>query len=685
MKTIKIVRFVLLLAALLSIRPAFAQSRPAGVQLEAGIAKEEVDGDLKVAMEIYQKIAGDQSAGRDVRSKALLRLAGCYEKLGGKARQVYEQVVREYADQPAAAQARNRLASIAQQEHPAVPVTMTARKIELSGLEAVGVDTGDTDGRRVVYDSGGSLFFSDLAGHTKRLVFKPHQEDIRAFFTSHDFLMVVLILAKGGGPTKLAVIRTDGTGYRELFQDDEHATFPASDIHLSWSWDNRYLLIPVNDQTAGGRLLIVSVSDGQRRELLSVEAGRITKAAFSPDGRFVAYEVSSPPNQAGVVRVFVVPTEGGKPQLFHESQPGRGYPLWLRPRYSLMDWTADGRYVAIADTWSGKTGLYLYPVKNGATAGTPVLVRYGDLDDGQTTLTGAFVYEQETANAFLNIASLEAGQIGNWRRVELHLPVPGGPSASLSPDGHKIAYLVRDASGSHPFLYDLSNGHEREFNGLGPAGTCEYANRAPKIFCGHAESGESTHELMSFDVESGALERFGSIGHRFLLQPSHDDQAVYLVEHNRIGGWGPMFRLDLATRQETVVSPGGTQPLGEFYEWPSPDDRWLIRGSGKSLSVRSIAGGEWRSLASCNLPLSDHFAGTPDGNWAIYEDTDTAGKSSLFRVPIEGGQPQRLGDSPTGNPGELEISPDGRQILAVSYDPSNFDLWVLEHFVPSGK
>jgi len=70
---------------------AFAQSPTAGVRLEAGIAKEEVDGDLKAAMEIYQKVAEDQSAGRDTRSKALLRLAGCHEKLGGKAKQVYEQ------------------------------------------------------------------------------------------------------------------------------------------------------------------------------------------------------------------------------------------------------------------------------------------------------------------------------------------------------------------------------------------------------------------------------------------------------------------------------------------------------------------------------------------------------------------------------------------------------------------
>ena len=63
-------------------------------------------------MDIYQKIAADTSAPRDVRAKALLRLAGCDEKLGKQAKQVYEQIVHDYADQPAAAQARNRLSIV---------------------------------------------------------------------------------------------------------------------------------------------------------------------------------------------------------------------------------------------------------------------------------------------------------------------------------------------------------------------------------------------------------------------------------------------------------------------------------------------------------------------------------------------------------------------------------------------
>jgi hypothetical protein len=109
-----------------------AQTRPA-VELEGAIAKEQVDGDLKTAIAIYQKIAADTSAPRGIRARALLHLARCYEKLGQQAQTVYRQIVRDFRDQPDAAQAKARLAALKQADHPAAPMGMTQRKIENPG------------------------------------------------------------------------------------------------------------------------------------------------------------------------------------------------------------------------------------------------------------------------------------------------------------------------------------------------------------------------------------------------------------------------------------------------------------------------------------------------------------------------------------------------------------------------
>jgi hypothetical protein len=52
-----------------------------------GYFRNMTDGDLKAAIAAYQKIAGNAAAPRDVRARALLQLAGCYEKLGAAGQQ----------------------------------------------------------------------------------------------------------------------------------------------------------------------------------------------------------------------------------------------------------------------------------------------------------------------------------------------------------------------------------------------------------------------------------------------------------------------------------------------------------------------------------------------------------------------------------------------------------------------
>jgi hypothetical protein len=58
---------------------------------------------------------------------------------------------------------------------------------------------------------------------------------------------------------------------------------------------------------------------------------------------------------------------------------------------------------------------------------------------------------------------------------------------------------------------------------------------------------------------------------------------------------------------------------------------------------------------------------SPDGKWVVFE-SDAAGKSTMWRVPIEGGKPQPLSDKLSRLP---VISPDGTQV--AMYDWSEGD------------
>src|SRR5687767_1383129 len=77
---------------------------------QKALATERADGDLRGAIQLYERIVKEFGSDRSLASRALLRIAECYEKLGqAGARPIYERVLREYADQEAATTARARL------------------------------------------------------------------------------------------------------------------------------------------------------------------------------------------------------------------------------------------------------------------------------------------------------------------------------------------------------------------------------------------------------------------------------------------------------------------------------------------------------------------------------------------------------------------------------------------------
>lgn len=666
-------------------QPALAQSAapgPAGVRLQAGIEKEDVDGDLPAAIVIYEKIAADSSAPRDVRAKALLRLAGCDEKLGKQAKQVYEQIVRDFADQPAAAQARRQLALLKQQENPVLAPTMTVRSIDSSKPGSFG--DSDTDGERAVYRAGDNLIFGDLAGHHKQIVMKNLTS--YGWVPSRDFSMVALNLLET--PTRvhtLAVVKTDGTGYHELIREDgQHSLLGANrSFSMNWSWDHRYLLIcdffPKSQQV--GRLWIVSVADGHRRELAHFEGSLIRRALFSPDGRFVSFEVFPFDTLVHATsRVFVVPAEGGEPHLIFESTPWQENNSFL----AMKDWTPDGRFMGIKDVRQGRSALYLLPLKNGVPDGDLIFVRAGDFGDAYTTARGALVYSELSltlSNTDDAVAALDPdGHVGPWRDLELRGSRRTTPS--FSPDGSMIAYTARDADPNRRdiIVRDLSSGQEREIYKSGYSDLhCQYSPLNPKVFCIDAKEDGNT-DLISIDVGSGAAEHVAFFpGYRFLTAPPRDDRFFYFIAGEHSFGDTPVLQWDRLTGEENIIVPKSDYLR---LEAPSLDGRFVVRYLDGSLSVRPISGGDWHLLVSgLQAPYLDPIT-TPDGNWALYVDSDAAEKRTLYRVSTAGGKPQVVGELPQNRwAGNFFLSPDGRQILAQS-SSNRYDLWILENFEP---
>jgi Tol biopolymer transport system component len=696
-----LIYLLLALASLMAARPAFAQTAPvgAGVRLEAGIEKEDVDGDLKSAMDIYQKIAADTSAPRDVRAKALLRLAGCDEKLGKQAKQVYEQIVRDYADQPPAAQARKRLALLNQQEHPALPTTMSLRKIETSSLGEM--SPSDTDGQRAVYRAkDGNLYFGDLAGHTRHLVFKVQPGDVPGWCPSRDMSLTALgFEATSNRPGTLAVVKTDGTAYRELIHDDSQGTLLGGGEGFSkrWSWDARHLLVWALLPNGGAHLMTVDVADGRHRELVSLQSGIISHAAFSPDGHYIAY-LTWPATGSGVaMRIFVMPTEGGEPRQVYESSLKDASEEGPNARQRLYDWTADGRYLVFSDIHFQKEALYLLPLKNGTVAGNPVFVREGAIEAAQATASGALVLKDQPTHAN-NVNTFQAsldpeGKLGAWHLLEIRGNGGWNPGLSFSPDGTQIAYISGDEErgGWDLVLRDLATSEERNlywFNSGLPF--CNFAYDEPKVFCviGWKEGGGRS-ELVSVTAKTGALEKLGSFNeYRGEPTPSRDGQHLYFWSVNALGDVH-LVRWEMSSRQDTLIDTLTKEEVQD--DAPTPDERWLVRADNRGLAIRPMSGGDWRFLVPAAAGvLAEPDDATPRDDSVLFDAKDSEGKLRLYRIPISGGEPQLLGDFPgNSKPGsainDLRLSRDGRKVIAVSLDDSKYDLWELDNFEPPVK
>jgi hypothetical protein len=639
-----------------------ALAADSGAELfQKAVTQERAAGNLEEAIKLYQRVAKEFAADRPLAAKALVQAARCYEKLGqDKAVKIYEQVARDYGDQrELAATANARLAALRQGERAAEPVTMTQRKIEIPGARG----NVCAEGQRALYRdvATDALVIGDLAGKNQRVVFKPKPGDVFYFYCSRDLSAATIYFRRPKDPLyTVALIKADGTGYREI------AGTGAPSSASSWSWDNRYVLLGTRSPDGLHRLTRITVADGSTREVLRRDTD-VRGASFSPDGRFIAYA------EGLSNRTFVVPSQGGEPQLISDSA-------------ELMDWTRDGRYLAVVSPHSGAAALQLLPVKDGKPAGDPVFVRYGSFLGGQATASGALLYYSRPAAADFSrewIADLDPdGRTGAWKRLDPGASGDFWPVSTWSPDSSQIAWTVtRLDTGQLGFvsrLRNLATGKERDlYRGTGLT-NCTFAARRSNLFCSEVASDGATTNIFSIEVDSGRTEQLAVVrGLAFLIPIAlPNDQALYFFRESS----GELTRWEIGTGQETELEHEDAD-LDTGAD-PSPDGGWLKRLKEGNIEIRPLAGGDWKAL----IPL--HSGGqsgwSPDGKWIFYHDVNAAGKDSLYRAATGGGAPEPLGDFPTGNShGTLRVSPDGRRIIALTgVDKVAPEVWLLENFEP---
>ena len=369
-----------------------------------------VDGDLKAAIEQYDTIVAKYSkSDRAVTANALVLMAECYTKLGdAESRKIYERVVKDYSDQKqAVAVAQARLAEGDPTE------SIKGDRVVWAGENALHVwGSVSRDGRYVSYTDWwytGNLMLRDLSsGMSRPLTPKKDWEGegsaISSTFSPDGKRVAYAWTNYEPRQAEVRIVDIEGTGVPEprtvLSSEEMRGILP-----FDWSSDGEWLAVSVGRKDNSGQIGVLKVSDGSLRLLKTFGWRGPDKLFFSPDGKYIAYDL--PADEAVAQRdVFVIAVDGGS-----ETK------VVVGPASDVvMGWSPDGNQLLFASDRTGSNALWALPMAAGKPQGAPALLKpdIGPVSSLGLTASGALHVFKDTSTLALHIApiDLEAGKLG---------------------------------------------------------------------------------------------------------------------------------------------------------------------------------------------------------------------------------------------------------------------------------
>ena len=422
---------------------------------------------------------------------------------------------------------------------------------------------------------------------------------------SPDGKYVVYVLGEGLGGQQSLWLRQVATG------SDQQIVPPAEVqyLALTFSPDGNYVYYLRREGTVSFDLptLYRSPSLGGGAATKLIEG--VGRFLLSPDGKRLVV-MRGGPNQAESALVVVNVDGTGEQQLTTSKSPAY---------FSPLAWSPDGRTIACADYPTPTLAAKIIAVEVADGARTPI----SSLDWVRLTPHAAWLPDGS------GLLFTSSGQQGADSSPQIwYLSYPGGEARMLTDDlaSYEGVSLTADARAL------VTTRTEQAYNlWIMPA---EDASRARPLTTGKQSfSGvawTTDGKLVYSSDESGGL-------------------------NNKLNIW--LMEPDGSASRRLTAAEGDYRGV-----IVSPDDRYLL-----FLSNRSGQGAIWRmdfdgsNLKQLTAGLTAGAQCSPDGRWVIYQTNREDG--GLWKVPIDGGEPVRITDQYTWF---ATISPDGNQI-ATNY------------------
>lgn len=485
---------------------------------------------------------------------------------------------------------------------------------------------------------------------------------------------------------------------RAVRRDDPEprVLYASQDCGYPWLWgwspDQEHFFFVGEMKSETYKLIKVSVADASVEVLRDLGPNiDPSHGAISWDGRYAAYEVLEDGDPAARDIVAVNLETGATTPLVQN--PGDDF---------VLGWAPGDEYLLFASDRSGGLGAWLQPVENARAHGDPTMVK-ADLwrvEPIGFTEEGSFYFGIPLSSRRVFTASIdpETGAV-----LAPATPVSGDRivherSPTWSPDGRYLAYrpFPDGTSDLIIMIRDVENGETREVRP-----DLEQARDFRWYPEGH---------FLSF----AGIDRAGRVG--FFRVNIDTGEAEYQSQFSadpsftRFIDWGPDGRqlfyenrgagitvVDVRTGERKVLYDENTS----YFPGLSPDGEYMAFGAYDggipALMVMPTSGGTPRVLVRFEgshsikgIEMVRGIVWSADQRTIIYAlggepEGETGG--GLWRVPVDGGIPQRINLSVNGHLGpvsplSLRLHPDGHRI-AFDDNESHSEIWIMEDFLPA--
>jgi Tol biopolymer transport system component len=645
-----------------NITPILAQNSEKLFQ--QGMMKEEGEGNLKAAIDIYNTIVNNVAADRMLRAKALLQVGICYGKLGDKNdRKTYQKLINEYSDQSViVALGKEKLKGLKTEKPIANRDGIIATQVWSPAQDTYGVSPNGRYLNYIDWDNI-SLNLKDVKKGTTRVISKkgtwktPMQFPDNSIW-SPDGKQVAYYWFENN-TTELRIVNVDGTRDRIIVTGNTKEETPWP---VCWSPNGKYILSILTDETkelknGNHQIALFSVNDGSLKILKSFEELQLGgQMDISPDNKYIVYAIQQMEGfQENDIYILSMDGKINKKIVGNSAND-------FNPR-----WTPDGKGILFISDRYGTNDLWKTKIENGIIPGASELVKanlgnqtkmLGITKDksvfyeAANSRTDIYLFNIKTASAVLRNSLTKISKLNEIRNID----------PTISKDGRYVAYfrrqLFRDDVLGYRLLFTVydtkteksQNVETPLYNSRRHWYRPEWSPDGKKLLIFGLKSKNLLAGIFTFDIKTGETiaikaepntTRHDLYSHTGSLHTfSNNGKSIYYLSNDKKS----IHKIEIDSKRETIIYTN-SKPLRIFKV--SNDESKIVFGqffdNRNNLYVVPTTGGVSKRVVSLNKGDLPQIIGWDSNNKHIYfGDGKFRDIKSIMKVSITGEDPKQV-------------------------------------------